>query len=281
MYQNKADAAALPRASERLGNKRTWDRITDDVSNDFGSLGEGDTPRHLVVKGLGDFRTQSSILIDFLSQDFSRESISGYQVTFNDNYCNIARVLGNEFGQGFKEGVYHHRDAPFVETSQAGLPRTLTAAERGVLELQGAFVLPAQTVSDSFVTAFFDRVYPALPIVDRSDFMRRYYTMGLKDATLSLLLLHSILLAGSTTYQHAGLALSASEVSRRLYGRAKALVETRFEQDRLILVQAHLLFATFASDSCDDTVQNVWLSIGTAARIAQVRVPLKTTFPML
>src|SRR5699024_6401375 len=117
------------------------------------------------------------------------------------------------------------------------------------------------------------RVYPALPIVNRSEFMRRYYTMGSKNTSVSLLLLHSILLAGSTTYQHPDLELPASEISRRLYVRAKALVENRFEQDRLILVQTHLLFSTFASDSCDDTVQNMWLSIGAAARIAQVTLP--------
>ncbi|KAK4084886.1 transcriptional regulator family: Fungal Specific TF [Purpureocillium lilacinum] len=255
--------------SEGSGSDQAQDNAVGAYPKAFDSLGEGDDPRHLVVTGLGDFMKQSSILVDFLSQDFSRQSINGYQVTFNDNYSSIARILGDEFGRGFEAGIYHHRDAPFVETSQGGLPRTLTAAERGVLELQGAFVLPSQTISDSFVTAFFDRVYPALPIVNRSEFMRRYYTMGSKNTSVSLLLLHSILLAGSTTYQHPDLELPASEISRRLYVRAKALVENRFEQDRLILVQTHLLFSTFASDSCDDTVQNMWLSIGAAARIAQ------------
>jgi hypothetical protein len=52
--------------------------------------------------------------------------------------------------------------------------------------------------------------------------------------------------------------------------RANALVENRFEQDRLILVQSHLLFTTFASDSCDETIQNMLLSLGTAIRVAQV-----------
>ncbi|KAJ6443234.1 mucoidy inhibitor A [Purpureocillium lavendulum] len=246
-----------------------------DINNGGGGHQKSPSPtvrkvnQHLAVSGLGDFMTQSSILVDFLSQDFSRESISDCQVTFNDNYSNIARVLGDEFGRGFSEGVYHHRDAPFVKTSQGGLPRTLTPAERCVLELQSAFVLPSQSLSDSFVTAFFDRVYPALPSVNRSDFMRRYYTMGSENTGLSLLLLHSILLAGSTTYRHPDLALPASEVSRRLFVRAHALMENRFEQDRLILVQSHLLFSTFATDSCDDTVQNMWLSIGAAARIAQ------------
>ena len=47
-------------------------------------------------------------------------------------------------------------------------------------------------------------------------------------------------------------------------------MDHRVEQDRLILVQAHLLFSTFGCDSCDDTIQNMWLSIGSAVRMAQV-----------
>jgi hypothetical protein len=220
---------------------------------------------------MGDISKQSSILADFLAQDFSLGAINDYQVTFNDNYSTIARVLANEFGHGFTEGVYHHRDAPFVKRSNGGgIPRSLKDSEKAVLELQGSFILPSQRISDSFVTAFFDRLHPFLPIVDRSEFMKHYYSMGTKTSNISLLLLQSVLLSGSTAYTHPDLAFSPGEVSWKLYIRAKALVESRFEQDRLTLVQAHLLFSTFVADSCDDTIQNMWLHIGAAVRIAQV-----------
>ncbi|KAJ9145456.1 Fungal specific transcription factor domain-containing protein [Pleurostoma richardsiae] len=242
----------------------------EEVSSAFDSLGAGDEPRPLAVSGMADISKQTSILVDFLSQDFSLSPINDYQVTFNDNYCNITRVLANEFGRGFTEGIYHHRDAPFVKRHHGGgIPRPLTGAERAVLELQGAFVLPSQRIADSFVTAFFDRVQPMMPIIDRSEFLKHYYAMGSASPGVSLLLLQSILLSGSATYRHPDLALDPREVSWRLYVRAKALMDNRFEQDRLILVQAHLLFSTFGSDSCDDTIQNMWLSIGSAVRIAQ------------
>ena len=217
-----------------------------------------------------DISKQTSILVDFLAQDFSINPISDYQVTFNDNYCNITRVLANEFGRGFKDSILHHRDAPFVKRNQGGgIPRPLEGGERFVLELQGAFVLPSQRISDSFVTAFFDRVHPMMPIIDRSEFLKHYYSMNSTSPGVSLLLLQSLLLSGSTTYKHPDLTLDAREVSWRLYVRAKALMEHRFEQDRLTLVQAHLLFSTFGCDSCDDTIQNMWLSIGSAVRIAE------------
>ncbi|KAM0555903.1 hypothetical protein ACHAPJ_006305 [Fusarium lateritium] len=245
------------------------DNETEALRSFFSTLGVGDNPRALVVPGLDDISRRTSTLVDFLSQDFSQGSISDYQVTFNDSYSNITRVLAKEFGQGFTDDVHHHRDAPFIRRSQGGIPRTLTLPERGVLTLQGAFSLPKREIADAFVCAFFDRVHPAMPVVDRSSFLRHYYSMGSENSELSLLLVQSVLLSGSTTYKHPDLVQPATEVSRRLYVRAKALLENRFEQDRLILVQSHLLFSTFASDSCDDTVQNMWLSIGAAVRTAQ------------
>ncbi|RKK78558.1 hypothetical protein BFJ71_g16466 [Fusarium oxysporum] len=245
------------------------DNDTEALRTFFSTLGVGDIPRVLVVPGLDDISRRTSTLVDFLSQDFSQGSISDYQVTFNDNYSNITRVLANEFGQGFTDDVHHHRDAPFIRRSHGGIPRTLTLPERGVLTLQGAFSLPRREIADAFVSSFFDRVHPAMPVVDRSSFLRHYYATSLESTELSLLLVQSVLLSGSTTYKHPDLVQPATEVSRRLYVRAKALLENRFEQDRLILVQSHLLVSTFASDSCDDTVQNMWLSIGAAVRTAQ------------
>jgi len=120
-----------------------------------------------------------------------------------------------------------------------------------------------------------------MPVVDRSSFLRHYYATSSESTELSLLLVQSVLLSGSTTYKHPDLVQPATEVSRRLYVRAKALLENRFEQDRLILVQSHLLVSTFASDSCDDTVQNMWLSIGAAVRTAQVSLLLTNVVYML
>ncbi|RFU33870.1 hypothetical protein B7463_g2470, partial [Scytalidium lignicola] len=241
----------------------------DEVSRLFSSLGVGDNPRRIHVSGFGDISKQSSILVDFVAQDFSIGALNDYQVTFNDNYTTVARILADEFGRGFRKDIYHYRDAPFLKRSDGGIPRTLGASELAVLDLYGSFILPSPEIADSFVAAFFDRVHPTLPIIDRSGFMKRYYSAATKPSNTSLLLIQSILLSGSTTFEHPSLNLSYGEVSWRLYGRAKALVDNRFEQDRLVLVQAHLLFSTFVSDSCDDTIQNMWLSLGSAIRIAQ------------
>ncbi|KAL3471040.1 fungal-specific transcription factor domain-containing protein [Aspergillus californicus] len=256
--QDSPESSAIP----------TQESLTE-ITRAFGSLGFGDQPRALSVAGVNNISKQSSILVDFLSQDFSLGSINDYQVTFIDNYSTITRILAEEFGRGFTDDVYHHRDAPFIKRSQGGIPRSLTSPEQAVLELQGAFVLPGQRIADSFIAAFFDRLHPLVPVVDRYGFVKNYYTIGARHSDISLLLLQSVLLSGSTVYKHPDLELPATEVSWKLYMRAKALIENRFEQDRLTLVQAHLLISTFACDSCDDTIQNMWLSVGAAVRIAQ------------
>lgn len=232
-------------------------------------MGDGDSPRKIEVSGFGDISKQTSILVDFVGQDFSGGAINDYQVTFNDNYTTVARLLAKEFGRGFQPDVYHHRDAPFVKRSHGGIPRSLARSELAVLDMYGSFILPSAELADSFIAAFFDRVHPTLPIIDRSGFLK-HHSNSPNPSNMSLLLLHSVMLSGSTTFEHPNLKLPHGEVSWRLYGRAKALVENRFEQDRLVLVQSHLLFSTFVSDSCDDTLQNMWLSLGTAIRIAQV-----------
>lgn len=244
----------------------------NDVCKLFSTLGIGDEPRRIDINGVHDISKQNSILVEFLSQDFNEEDIHNYQVTFVDDYASITRLLGAEFASGFEKDIYHYRDAPLIERDYGGgIPRAISAIERAYLENHGSFTLPSPEISDTFVAAFFDRVYPTMPIVDRFQFTKQYHSLTSNSLNASLLLVQSIILSGSTAFQHPSLSLAPDEVSWRLHARAKALVDNRFEQDRLTLVQAHLLFSTFVSDSCDDTIQNMWLSIGAAVRIAQVR----------
>ncbi|KAK8179131.1 fungal-specific transcription factor domain-containing protein [Phyllosticta citribraziliensis] len=252
--------------------KTTTTKTTTTTGELFSSLGPSDRPRRFEVSGLNDISKQKSILLEFLSQDFHEAAdISDYQPTFIDEYASVTRLLGREFGRGFAAGVYHFRDAPGIpRTVTSGIPRTITSTERQVLDHYGAFMLPSAPIADAFITAFFDRVFPTMPIMDRGTFLKNYYGVGGAAARkLSLLLIQAVMLAGSVVYNHPDVQLLPDEVSSRLHARAKALINTNFEQDRLVLVQAHLLIGSMTNDSCDDTINNMWLSLGTAVRIAQ------------
>ncbi|KIX01382.1 uncharacterized protein Z518_09107 [Rhinocladiella mackenziei CBS 650.93] len=238
--------------------------------NKYQTLGEGDCePRQVEVIGTGDISKVGSILLEFLSQDFDEGSIGDYQATFVDDYACVVRMLGPTFGKGFQPQVYHFRDAPFIKRENGSIPRVLNDGEHAVLRQYGSFVIPSSKIADGFIAAFFDRVHPTMPVLNRAEFYRTYLeTSSSQPVKLPLLLLQAVILSGSTVWKHPDLNLPPDEVSWRLFVRAKALVEQRFEQDRLALVIAHLLFSTFTCDSCDDTNQNMWLSLGTAIRLA-------------
>ncbi|KAL6246782.1 hypothetical protein RBB50_006089 [Rhinocladiella similis] len=237
----------------------------------YATLGEGDNdPQQIQVFGSEDIAKAGSILLDFLSQDFDKGSIGDYQATFVEDYANVLRMLGPVFGKGFQPNVKHFRDAPFIKRLNGTLPRTITDEERAVLDHHGSFVLPDKSIASGFITAFFDRVSPTMPIIDQASLRKSHLDLSsLETLCPPLLLLQAVILSGSTVWQHPDLKSQPEEVSRRLYHRAKALVDQRFEQDRLTLVAAHLLFSTYTCDSCDDTIQNMWLSLGSAVRIAQ------------
>ncbi|CAH0033153.1 unnamed protein product [Clonostachys rhizophaga] len=238
----------------------------------YKTLGDGDNePRTICVQyGEKDISQSDSTLVEFLSQDFDQGSVGDYQATFIDDYANNVRLLGPTFGKGFRPNVHHFRDAPFIKRSNGSIPRMITEDERTMLDHSGAFILPDAEIANGFIRAFFDRVHPTIPIIDQANFRQSYLRPFSADGNgPPLLLIQAVLLSGSTVWQHPRLKLPAEEISKRLFARAHALVYHRFEQDRFTLIIAHLLFSTYTCDSCDDTVQNMWLSLGIAVRIAQ------------
>ncbi|KIW46642.1 hypothetical protein, variant 1 [Exophiala oligosperma] len=261
--------AALTAASEAHASSTALP--SSSYRSSYATLGEGDhDPEQIQVLGSEDIAKAGSILLDFLSQDFDKGSIGDYQATFVEDYANVLRVLGPVFGKGFQPNVKHFRDAPFIKRLNGTIPRTITEEERAILDHHGSFVLPDRNIASGFITAFFDRVYPTMPIIDQAGLRKSYLDLSsLETLCPPLLLLQAVILSGSTVWQHPDLQSQPEEVSRRLHHRAKALVDQRFEQDRLTLVVAHLLFSTYTCDSCDDTIQNMWLSLGSAVRIAQ------------
>lgn len=60
---------------------------------------------------------------------------------------------------------------------------------------------------------------------------------------------------------------NGQDLKMAFFRRAKALIDGRYEEDRMEMVQAALLLAWF-SDGGDDVCANAWWWIGVAARAA-------------
>lgn len=122
---------------------------------------------------------------------------------------------------------------------------TLTSLEYQYLCRKGAFTLPDRPVCEEMIDTYFKWIAPMLPIIDRSDFMRRFMS---KQNPPSYLLMQSMLLAACRVCGHPSICDtdgSTTRASKSFYQRAKALYDTDYETDKFTTVQALILLGWY------------------------------------
>ncbi|KPI42688.1 Acetamidase regulatory protein [Cyphellophora attinorum] len=124
--------------------------------------------------------------------------------------------------------------------------------------------LPSKELRDDMIDAFFRDVHPGFPVLEAAQFMAQY-----RDATNPppLLLYQAVLLVGAHVSKHPVVSKSRSLIKMALFRRAKALFDLHYENNRMHLVQAALLF-TWHFESSDDVSSNAYYWVGIACRIA-------------
>lgn len=104
------------------------------------------------------------------------------------------------------------------------------------------FRLPNSARCAELLEIFFSYVHPMVPIIDRSDFLSRYYG---GDEPPSLVILHAVFLSASRYAHDSGnLVDGVSEVRSmcdELHNKLKALIEAEVTSDRIAVTQASLL----------------------------------------
>ncbi|EFQ34216.1 fungal specific transcription factor domain-containing protein [Colletotrichum graminicola] len=133
-----------------------------------------------------------------------------------------------------------------------------------------ALDLPTKELADDLVEAYFVHVNRGFPIVNESQFMKKYNNVDsgsdtIRSRPLSLLLLNSILLVGAHVLSPQREDVKA--LKPIFFKRAKALFDCRFEQHRETYLQAALLL-TWQCDDLEDVVSNSWYWVGCAVRTA-------------
>ncbi|KAK4941557.1 hypothetical protein LTR10_018576 [Elasticomyces elasticus] len=124
--------------------------------------------------------------------------------------------------------------------------------------------LPSKDVRDDLIDSFFEKVHPGFPVVDEFAFRTAYSDLTNPPP---LLLFQAVLLAGAHVSQHPNIVSSRSFVKMVLFRRAKALFDLRYENDRMHMVQAALLF-TWHFEGADDVSSNAYCWAGIACRTA-------------
>lgn len=122
---------------------------------------------------------------------------------------------------------------------------------------------PAQEVREALVTAYFDNIHPSFPVVTEPWILEP----NRKPRRLAPLLLYqAVLLAGAHVSSHPLVTKDRQMVKSVLYRRASMLYHLRHETDRLLLMQAALLFTWHLNDG-DTVAGGPWYWAGEAVRI--------------
>lgn len=111
------------------------------------------------------------------------------------------------------------------------------------LRATGCFKLPSPSRCAELLEIFFSYVHPMVPVVDRKDFLARYYG---GDDPPSLVILHAVFLSASRYARDSGDSPSDGVSELRstcdeLHGKLRALIEAEITSDRIAVVQASIL----------------------------------------
>lgn len=162
-----------------------------------------------------------------------------------------------------------HFPLPEVE-GQSGSSRLnqMDQDEINVLKFRGAFLLPPRDLCDDIVDAYFEKIHPTIPLINRSSFMRKYND---SLSPPSLLLLQAVLLAGSRVCRNPALLDSSGSsqlATMTFYKRAKALYDSNYETDRIAIVQS-LVLMSWLQEGPEDITENSFYWTRVSLTVAQ------------
>ncbi|KAK9248777.1 fungal-specific transcription factor domain-containing protein [Lipomyces tetrasporus] len=186
------------------------------------------------------------------------------RVAYLGSSSNVSLLVQSKAGD---TEVCHY---PLPDELRVGSARLneLDPEEIEMLNRRGAFLLPPRDICDELVKCFFTTIHPMVPMINRTQFMRRYND---SNNPPSLLLLQSILLAGTRVCRNPALMDqngSADLASLTLYKRAKALYDANYEDDRVSIVQSLVLLGWWW-EGPEDVTKNVFYWTRVALCVAQ------------
>lgn len=145
---------------------------------------------------------------------------------------------------------------------------SLDSVELEILKLRGAFLLPSKELALDLINIYFERVHPLMPVINRSDFMKKFNHPTDKP---SLMLLQAVLLCGCRVSSNPLLLDSKGSnnlASLTFFRRAKALYETNYESDPVSIIQTVILIGSYW-EGPEDVTRNSFYWTRVAVGLAQ------------
>lgn len=155
-----------------------------------------------------------------------------------------------------------------VLLKSVGLATNLDSVELEILKLRGAFLLPLRELAADLINLYFEHVHPLMPVINRTDFMRRFND---PDDLPLLMLMQAVLLLGCRVLKNPAVLDSKGLndlVLLTLFRRAKALYETSYESDPVLIVQTLILIGLYW-EGPEDVTKNSYYWTRVAVGLAQ------------
>ena len=184
--------------------------------------------------------TSLNSYVQFIRPNAARAPVKGIGlIAYLGESSNLSLLLHQLHGAA---SVLHY---PLTDGVAESKLRHLDEVEMGILHQRGAFLLPSRALCDELIESYFAWVAPIVPIINRSQFMRQYRD---PKNPPSLLLMHALLLASTRVSTSAGIVDengTTMAAAKTFYTRAKALLDAKYEDDQITLVQALVLMGWY------------------------------------
>ncbi|UPL01149.1 hypothetical protein LCI18_012083 [Fusarium solani-melongenae] len=164
---------------------------------------------------------------------------------------------------GVAEPVKVHYPIPASIADRAVLPNR---PQVEVTSLQDALIMPPRGIADRLVSAFFNIMHPAFPVLNRRVFIEQYKLGQASPLLLQAVFLIAVTLCDDNLIQDAGFTDRAT-ARKTYYVRAKALYDVDHEMDRSNIASALSLMG-FWWNGPDDQ-KDSWYWLGCATTFAQ------------
>lgn len=214
-----------------------------------------DNPNLTPGEYAGECELAKEHLVEFFSQDLKHNPIRARSTYVGSELSNLNYLTRQ---RSVNQHVYHY------PCSNVYVPRVFRNSHSLAtpnLISKDAFVLPPKHVADVLIADYFQHIHPGFPIIDRERFIILYND---PSSSPPILLLQAVCLAASHVTKS---FQNNQDLKVAFFRRAKALLDGRYEEDRMSVVQAALLLTWF-SDGGDDICANAWWWIGIAAKTA-------------
>lgn len=232
-----------------VSRRGTYDRKKRKLST---SSGEHLSPELATHSGTDSSLFSWSTLVDkMFSGRNEKKVVNTRSVTYLGESLLLPLMMMDEGGS---EGVQMHHE---IGNSH---PSHLSQQELALMESKGAFTRCAPRAERALVAIFLDKIYRMYAVVNRQEFLDEYNAEKTPWILLHAVCFISSIYAPVSLLHSCGFTDSA-EARSTFYNRGKILFDLNYERNKLVLVQAQILFSFYVGRPGDLWYAHAWIGM--------------------